>query len=53
MKVGGRRKKKKSKIRTFHAPAGVTTAEMVNALRKDKYFARVDKHGRIVTNAPL
>lgn len=49
----GRRRKKKSKIRTFHAPAGVTTSELVSALRKDKYFARVDKQGRIVTNAPI
>jgi hypothetical protein len=48
-----RRKRKKSKIRTFRAPAGVATSELVRALQKDKYFARVDKQGRIVTNAPL
>lgn len=52
MKVN-RRKKKKSRIRTLHVPAGTTAQELVQALKKDKFFARVDSKGRIVTNAPL
>jgi hypothetical protein len=52
MKVG-RKKKRKSKIRTVRVPAGVTASELVRALKKDKYFAREDKHGRVVTNAPV
>ena len=53
MKVRRKKKKGKSKIRTFRAPSGVTTGELVRALKKDKYFARVDAQGRIVTNAPI
>lgn len=47
------RKRKRSKIKTFHAPAGTTAQELVTALKKDKFFARIDSKGRIVTNAPL
>lgn len=52
MKVN-RRRKKKSKIRTVNVPAGRTASELIKALKRDKYFARLDKQGRIVTNAPL
>jgi len=52
MKVN-RRRKKKSKIRTVKVPSGTTATELIRALKKDKFFARLDKQGRIVTNAPL
>lgn len=53
MNVRRKKKKRKSKIRTLRAPAGVNSSELVRALKKDKYFARVDALGQIVTNAPI
>lgn len=52
MKVN-RRRKRKSKIRAVRVPAGVDAKELVQALKKDKFFARLAGNGKIVTNAPL
>lgn len=62
MKVNRRRKRKskmlrrrrsRNEIRAVKVPAGVDAKELVQALKKDKFFARLDRTGKIVTNAPL
>lgn len=54
MKPLRRKKKPKSKIRVVRVPSGVAADDLIKALHKGKFFARLNKdRTQIITNAPL
>jgi hypothetical protein len=48
-----RRRSSGGKIRSILPPPGVSAAALAKAIQKDKFFARVTRDGKIVTNAPI